>query len=358
MTFCRKRLILLSCLVFVGIVPKDHLSGTQADEPLLETTSTLSAGDTFSATDSLKVAETESGDAAECLQGLRWEPTEFLVTLEQPRRGFGQWLVRFPSPRPQGDAEGDNVALEWYATKNDSGEVQTAPAVVVVHESGRNMAVGRLIARGLAGMGVHAFLIQLPGYGVRGQPIADDPQKFLGALQQAVADVRRARDAIAVLPHVDQERIGLQGTSLGGFVTATVCGLDHSYHRQFIFLAGGNLHEVVLQGQRDAAKVRERLRAAGLSDEQIIALARPVEPLRLAHRVNANITWLYSGIHDDVVPPSCCQAWADAAQLAESHHIQMPVDHYSGVTYLPKILGEIVAIMLASPESWKLPNQP
>lgn len=308
------------------------------------------AGDSFPAQDSLEVNETEAEaeDAADCLQGLCWDPTNFVVTLDTPTRGFGKWLVRFPSPRPQGDAAADNVAMEWYVAKDDDGKVCHAPAVVVVHESGRNMVVGRLIARGLAGMGVHAFLIQLPGYGVRGNPIAEDPKKFLGALQQAVADVRRARDAVAVLPYVDATRIGLQGTSLGGFVAATVCGLDNAYDQQFIFLAGGNLHDVVLQGQRDAAKVRERLRAAGLSDDDILALARPVEPLRIAHRVKSANTWLYSGIHDDVVPPSCCHAWASAAKLPESHHIQMPVDHYSGVTYLPKILGEIREKMLAT----------
>jgi hypothetical protein len=32
----------------------------------------------------------------------------------------------------------------------------------------------------------------------------------------------------------------------------------------------------------------------------------------------------------------------------------MPVDHYSGITYLPKILGEIVEVMQAIP----LPNRP
>ncbi|MDP1562204.1 MAG: prolyl oligopeptidase family serine peptidase [Pirellulaceae bacterium] len=347
MTFRRNLLILLSFFILAEENPTSGAWAIQAEPALADSPTDMKAGQVFSAQDSLDVAAVDPGDAADCLKGLRWVPEDFSVTLEQPRRGFGLWLVRFPSPRPQGDANGDNVAMEWYATRNENGDIQTAPAVVVVHESGRNMAVGRLIARGLAGMGVHAFLIQLPGYGVRGQPIADDPQKFLGALQQAVGDVRRARDAIAVLPHVDQKRIGLQGTSLGGFVTATVCGLDQSYDRQFVFLAGGNLHDVVLRGQRDAAKVRERLRTAGLSDEQIIALARPVEPLRIAHRVKAETTWLYSGIKDDVVPPSCCHAWADAANLSESHHIQMPVDHYSGITYLPKILGEMAAIMLA-----------
>lgn len=342
----------LTVLLFFLPTFSIHLAwGVQADDVAISEASRLVENAVFEASDSLDLSESETGDAAECLSGLRWQPSKFQVTLEKPQRGFGNWLVRFPSPKPFGDSKIDNVAMEWYQSKNESGELIDAPAIVVVHESGRNMAVGRLIAKGLAGMGVHAFLIQLPGYGQRGKLGEEDPKKFLGVLKQAVADVRRARDAVAVLPHVNNARIGLQGTSLGGFVAATVCGLDRGYDCQFVFLAGGNLHDVVLKGQRDAAKIREKLQAAGMSDEAIVALAHPIEPLRIAHRVQSETTWLYSGIKDDVVPPSCSHAWAAASKLAESHHIQMPVDHYSGVLYLPKILGEIREIMLASPTS-------
>lgn len=314
----------------------------------------LVAATRWPARDTLSVDAVEPGDAADCLAGLRWEPSDFPVTLETARRGFGQWLVRFPSPRPSGDARVDLVAMEWYMPRDEAGQILTGPAVVVVHESGRNMPVGRLVARGLAGLGLHAFLLQLPGYGERSAELADDPEQFLGALKQGVADVRRARDAVAALPFVQPQRIGLQGTSLGGFVTATTCGLDDGYQRKFIFLAGGNLHDVVLKGQRDAAKVRQRLENAGFSEQQILDLARPVEPLRLAHRIDPATTWLYSGTKDDVVPPSCSLALATAAKLSAEHHIEMPVDHYSGITYLPKILGEISEVMQAIP----LPNQP
>jgi len=48
---------------------------------------------------------------------------------------------------------------------------------------------------------------------------------LLPTLQQAIADVRRARDAVVALPVVDSV-VGVQGTGLSGFVTATVAGLD------------------------------------------------------------------------------------------------------------------------------------
>jgi len=114
----------------------------------------------------------------------------------------------------------------------------------------------------------------------------------------------------------------------------------------FILLAGGNLHQVVLNGAKDAAKVRERLEALGFNGQKIEDLSRPVEPLRLASRINPQTTWLYSGKYDDVVPPACSFALADAAKLPAGHHIELLADHYSGVVFLPMVIVEIRKRML------------
>ena len=170
--------------------------------------------------------------------------------------------------------------------------------------------------------------------------------RALPSLRQAIADVRRARDAVAALPMVDHSRIGLQGTSLGGFVTATVAGLDHGYDRVFITLAGGDLQDVILHGQRDAIKVHAKLTAAGLSDDQIKELTRQIEPLRLAHRIRPECTWLFNGKFDTVVPPRCSLALAEAAHLTAEHHIEFAADHYSGIVYLPQVVEQIRQEML------------
>jgi cephalosporin-C deacetylase-like acetyl esterase len=263
------------------------------------------------------------------------------------RPGCGAWRVRFPSARPIGNSTNDLVAMEWFAARDNAGGIRRAPAIVVGHESGRGMTVGRLIARGLSTQGLHAFLLHLPGYGAR--RVAERPplDRLLPALQQAIADVRRARDAVVALPAVDRTVVGLQGTSLGGFVTATVAGLDQGYDRVFILLAGGNLHEVVLRGAKDAAKTRSKLADAGVTEQQILSLARQIEPLRLAHRIAPAQTWLYSGKFDNVVPPSCSLALAKAARLPEGHHIEFPADHYSGIIYLPQVVQQIYARMTA-----------
>jgi len=307
------------------------------------------AGTVFQARDTLDTAADGLPDAQQCLEGLRWKPADFKVTLESPRENEGDLLVRFPSPVSSGNGINDLVSMEWYAARDKDRRPCAADCVIVVHESGRGMTVGRIFARGLNAQGLHTFLIHLPGYGARRTPDADRAEKMLDGLKQAVADVRRARDAAASLPLISGRVFGVQGTSLGGFVTSTAGGLDKGFDRVFILLAGGNLHDVVLQGQKDAAKVRQRLEALGVKADQIRELARPVEPLRVAHRLRPQSTWLYSGKYDDVVPPACSHALASAAKLPAGHHIEMAADHYSGILYLPAVIAEIRTKM--NPES-------
>jgi dienelactone hydrolase len=303
-------------------------------------------GQQFTARDTLDCSAESSADARECLEGLRWKPTDFTVELEKSPNGECDFLVRFPSPAPMGDAVNDRVAMEWHVARDGDGKPITAPTMVVVHESGKNMAVGRMIARGLQTTGVHTFMIQLPGYGVRQPKKTIEADNILSALRQAIADVRRARDAVAVLPGVDTQHIGVQGTSLGGFVVATVAGLDHGYDKVFILLAGGNLHEVIAKGSRDSANLREKLAEAGIQGKKVEALTRAIEPMRLAHRIRPETTWIFSGANDDVVPPASSQALAEAAKLPAEHHVVLPVDHYNGILILPKILLEMKQALL------------
>jgi dienelactone hydrolase len=235
--------------------------------------------------------------------------------------------------------------MEWLMARDEKGQPKTAPAVVVVHESGRGMQAGRMIARALRNMGVHTFLIHLPGYGARASAFTRDMRNMLPGMAQAVADVRRARDAVVTLPFVDSSLISVQGTSLGGFVVATVVGLDRGYDQAVILLAGGRIADVLLTGKRDAQKMHQRLTEVGVTDEQIREMTKTIEPLRLAHRVNPVSTWLFSGKFDDVVPPACTEAFAKAAKLGVSNHYILPVGHYSAVLVMPAILPRMIEIV-------------
>jgi hypothetical protein len=329
-----RRLVLCTALVWAGVVIAD-------DSPEIE------AGRKFAARDTLRPQSETTQDAIDCLNHLCWKPSDFEVKIEASDGKNGDWLLRFPSAIASGDAVVDYVAVEWYPAKDKSKKPIFAPAAVIVHESGSGMTVGRLIASALGRKGVHAFMVQLPNYGKRRSPSGKPTgQAIVSALKQGIADVRRTKDAIATLAYVDQSRISLQGTSLGGFVASTTAGLDQGFHRIFLLLSGGDIHSVVMNGKKDASKMREELEQNGESPEQIKDRLQSIEPLRLAHRIDPNKTWLFSGEFDDVVPLANANLLARKIPLAPSHHIVMPADHYSGILMMPTIVQQMYDRMI------------
>ncbi len=311
---------------------------TQAEE--------LFEAKTFVATDSLDIGAEPSADALTCLKGLVWNRESFEVRLETAHEHEGDWLVRFPSARPIGNVVNDLVALEWYQACDSTGEPVAAPAVVVVHESGSGMTVGRLIAKSLRSRGLHAFLLQLPYYGIRrGEGPKPSGAQLAEALCQSVVDARRARDAVAALPLIQDSSISLQGTSLGGFVTATAAGLDRAYQHVFILLAGGDLYGVLANGAKDAVKVREAMMSDGMTENGFREMLQRIEPLRLAHRVDPQQVWLFSGLYDEVVPQKNSVLLAQAAGLDDQHHVKMMANHYSGIIFLPFVTAQMVQII-------------
>lgn len=296
----------------------------------------------WQAKDSLSAATDTDPVAEQCLKGLCWIPGSFAVSsVLEPEQKWDS-LVQFPSPIDSGNRVNDLVSMEWYYARLEGKRVHNAPAIVVVHESGSRMEVGKIFAQSLSNLGFHAFMIQLPYYGNRRESgKAHQQANQILAMQQAVADVRRARDAVSILPDVDQRLIALQGTSLGGFVATTAASLDASYDAVFLMLAGGDLYDIIQNGEKDAAKARERLAKNGYTGEKLKSLARQVEPTNVAHRLNPERVWLYSGLYDKVVPFKNAKLLADKMQIPESHHIGMPSNHYSGVVFLPMVLTHI-----------------
>jgi len=300
------------------------------------------ARQTYQARDTLSPVADPLADAASCLRDLTWTPAPFFVTCCREPGAAYDFLVQFPSPVASGDAVNDRVSMEWYQPRDEQGEVREAPAVLVIHESGRSMPVGRLFARSFQAAGMHSFLIHLPYYGKRNAEGRDPkPDQLFTLIRQAIADARRARDAIAVLPHVDASHIAVQGTSLGGFVVATSASLDRGFQSVFIMLAGGNLYDMFQRGQREVAQARRELAEAGITDVQLKELLWQIEPTRVVHRLDPQRTWLFSAEQDQVVPIANADALAKAARLSEAHHIRVPGNHYTVIVYFPVILQQV-----------------
>ncbi len=317
------------------------LSAANAQLPFLDK-------DVFTARDTIAAPRDDSADAQQCIEGLTWQGGEFEVRCLSPLPFPGDALVTFPSAIASGDAKNDRVAMEWYLVRDQDGQPQQRPAVVVVHESGSKMTAGHIFARSFQAAGVHAFMIHLPYYGDRrSEDHRPDKTKIVKAMRQAVADVRRARDAVAALPYVQSPHVSLQGTSLGGFVSATTASLDsgaagQGFENVFLMLAGGNLMDVIQNGKKDAAGFRRQLEQSGLSMKQVEDIVYEVEPLRIAHRLNPERTWLFSAKYDQVVDIKNAEALANRIPLTAEHHVRMLANHYSGAVYIPLVLSQMV----------------
>jgi len=304
----------------------------------------LVVGHSFQAHDSLAIAiESESSeDARDCLDGLQWPATDFSVDCEPAKAWRYESLVRFPSAIDTGDVVNDRVALEWHMARSPTGDIVTAPAVLVIHESGSKMPVGKTLAMLLSKHGLHSFMIHLPGYGERRS--AARPKgaaSLIRMTRQSIIDVRRARDAIAAMPMIEGNVVALQGTSLGGFIGSTAASLDGAFDGVFLMLCGGDLFDVLQHGKRDAENMRRQMAEEGLAGEDLRQLLYTIEPTRIAHRLPPDQTWLFSGRFDTVVPMKNANLLASSIQLTHDHHVIYDVDHYSGVIRIPEMVERI-----------------
>jgi dienelactone hydrolase len=307
----------------------------------------------FGALDSLKVEPDASPDAQSMLDELSWEVGPFKVKSEPydsgGNRTLADALVTFASPKPDGDAVNDKVVMEWFVARNGQGEPIEAPAMLVLHILDGRMTVARLIARTFAFSGTHAFVLHLPHYGRRrASNYHDDDAPFLVRVHQGVSDARRAKDAIAALPYIEQDRIGVQGTSLGAFVAAMSASMDRAFDPVFITLGGADIHGMLTQGQRDSKKVRQRLEQQGYGGDALKQLAWRVEPSRIAHRLDPQRTWLYSAEDDQVIPAANARVLAKTARLDAEHHIWMTGNHYTCALHLPRITAHMTRMITAA----------
>ncbi len=308
---------------------------------------------TFGANDTFIDPRDDNAATQKALTGLTWKAGKFEVTCEaaseatadkrDPMLAEYDALVRFPSPFPNGDKLNDTVVMEWFAARDKDGKPVKAPAMVVLHILDSRMTVARIFARAFAKEGIHAFVMQMPHYGRRRAPgLKPDAKMLVEGVRQAVADARRARDAIAALPNIEAARIGIQGTSLGGFICTAAGSLDDCFNPVLPTLAGADLPELFKNGKNEVAKIREQARKMGLTDETFTAMIQQVDPLLLCHRMNPKKTFLYNAEHDEVIPAANAKALANAAKSPSEQHVWMIGGHVSCIVHLPEVIPMMV----------------
>lgn len=286
------------------------------------------------------------------LEGLAWEPAEFEVRCTATPGLRYDALVRFDSPLPSGKQWVDRVVMRWYAARGEDGEAIEAPAVLMVHTLQPQMKISDQLAQVFAKRGLHTFVLQLPGYGERweGRGIFPGVTALVHG-RQAVADCLRARDAIAALPNIKEGPITLQGTSLGGFVAATVGGIETSFDPVVLLISGGDCYGALIRGKHDALFLLRELNRMGYAGQKLKDLLEPVEPLRVAHRLDPARTWLITARDDITIPRSSSDALAEAVGLDEEHRLWINTNHYTTLVMLPGLSQRMADIILGEPDA-------
>ncbi|MEM1107205.1 MAG: hypothetical protein AAGH99_00765 [Planctomycetota bacterium] len=283
-------------------------------------------------------------------EALTWATNRFEIDIQEVQGRDYEARIAFDSAIPSGDAEIDEVVMRWYRPgleADQERESAGAPAVLLVHTLHPDLPVATMLARGLRQRGVHAFVIELPGYASR----IGAERKLTGVTTllnaaQAVSDCRRAYDVITELNRADlaaiaPERIAIQGTSLGSFIATSAASLDGCFSQTFLFLSGGDGVDILENGQKDAFHVHGALKHYGYSGNKLHELLSPVEPLRIAHRLNPETTWMFNARRDTVVPAKNATLLAEAIGLDPSHHVWMNGNHYTAFILLPGVLDRI-----------------
>lgn len=301
----------------------------------------------FKASDTPRTITDKNTEMRAFLEPFAWEPVEFDVRCTSTPGMAYDALVRFRSPKPTGERWVDEVVLQWYAARGADGKAIEAPAVLLVHSLHPRMVIANQIAQDFAKRGLHAFVIQMPGYGLRWNGAGQSPGvTTLEHGGQAVADCLRARDAIRALPNIKPGPIALQGTSLGGFIAATAGGIEPAFDPVILLISGGDGYGTLMQGLHDALYLRQALERKGYRGDALRQLLEPVEPLRVAHRLNPQRTWLITASDDVTIPKASSDALARVIGLDDEHHITLNATHYTIAVMLPVITRHMADIIL------------
>lgn len=249
------------------------------------------------------------------------------------------------------DVAENNRITGFFYEPLDPVTVKRAGAVVL-HHLGGEMTAEEMLGKTLAENGIASVFMYFPYYqkrwnGKGSAPgiLTEDMSHSLPACRQAVLDIHRCGDWLAQRPDVDPARLGITGISLGAIIGSLAGGVDPSFAKLALVLAGGNMAEIVLR-QLGEEKLAARLKEQGATLEQLREALIPIEPLTFAHRVNPNNVLMLNATDDEIIPKDCTKMlWKEFGKPKIKWY---KGGHYSAGLYLTDIVKE-VATHLGSP---------
>ena len=271
------------------------------------------------------------------------EPARFAYTMQLKQRLTSGTVhaVTFPSPGPSKYTENLTVHAEYYRPAGKG----PFPTTIVLHILDGRFYVARLIAASLAHRGVAALFIKLPYYGER-RPEGDIDVKTLdlpdvvGAVQQAVRDVRRGAAWLRTRDDVQKNKIGIVGVSLGSFVAQLAAGVDGGFDRCAFVLGGGSITDTVYAGSKDTRKIVKVLEERGWPEAKVRPLFASIEPLKHTKGIVPKGVLMINCKADEVVPPASTRKFWKAVGKPTIHWYEG--GHYAIKNHVFEVLGRIL----------------
>lgn len=249
------------------------------------------------------------------------------------------FALTFPSPVKSPVPENNTVHAEYYRPREPRGK---SPAALVLHILDGRFLVARTVCRHLARKGTPALLVMMPFYGPRrpaGRSLADyykeDPRRILDSMRATVIECRRAACWLQKRPEVDPDKIGVVGVSLGAIAAGLLAGVDPRFTRNVLVLGGGDPVSILWHAP-ETARVRDTIRELGFTREQIQELARDVDAIHFAKRVDPKTVLMINASADRTVPRDCTERLWEA--MGKPKIQWLPGGHYSASLYIPVIL--------------------
>ena len=128
--------------------------------------------------------------------------------------------------------------------------------------------------------------------------LSGDVMDTLHAASQAMWDIRRLISWLCT--HEDTPALGVLGHSLGGYVTALLCGLEDGI--DCVVVANPAVDPSHLFWRNALSLATRYLKSAGVTEDKMDALLRVVSPLAMRPLLNRERRTIFAGIADRVVP--------------------------------------------------------
>jgi len=246
---------------------------------------------------------------------------------------YNLYHASFPSAYKSDSPSNNTVYCEYYRVPGD----QSRPVVIVLDIMDGSMSVPRIMANSFATAGMDACIMIMPYYGPRRadgereQPIKKDIDFMIISFRQAVMDVRRTARWLGALDWVNPDKIGICGTSMGGFITALSASVDGRFPRAAVLLAGGDLATVFTTQSKEVSQIHQEITTRNIQPEELKKLLESIEPLSFADRLHNTKLLMINGSTDKIVPADCAQKLASAAHTEIKW---FPTGHYGMVDYI------------------------